>query len=299
MKKKLHSFLITITLLFCAHVFSNPEISAVSVSNITPNSVRINFSINAQNSTTYAFVQINTTPTMSGSYPPNGPFNGTTPVASFQDITNLIPNTLYYYAIDAYNASSQAAVTITGTFTTGGTVPSTTNAVVSNITSTSAQIDFEVNTFGIQSTIAVDYGLSPTFFNSYYGIANTATNTPTPFSFNFTDLTPNTTYFYSVGGYSPTLVGNRILGSFTTSVLSNSDYEQKLNFSFYPNPASDYFTIEMENKLKSIELYSLQGQKVLDSTSKHIDVSNLSKGIYMVRITDENNAIATQKLLIK
>jgi Secretion system C-terminal sorting domain len=299
MKKNLHSFLITIILLFCLQAFSNPVISAVSVSNITPTSAKINFSVNAQNSTTYAFVQINTTPIMSGSYPPNGPFNGTTPVASFQDVTNLIPNTLYYYAIDAYDASSQAAATVLGTFTTGGTVPSTTNAVVSNITTTSAQIDFEVNTFDIQSSIVVDYGLSPTFFYSYNGVANTSTNTPTPFSFNFTGLSPNTTYYYSVGAYSPTLTGNRILGSFTTSVLSNSDHEQKLNFSLYPNPASDYFTIEMENEVQSVEIYTIHGQKVLTSNDKNVNVSTLSKGMYLARIEDVTNSVATKKLIIK
>lgn len=298
MKKNLHSFLITITLFFCAQAFSTPVISAVSVSNITPTSARINFSVNAQNSTTNAFVQFNTTPTMNN-FNQVGPINGNTPTPLYYDIINLTPNTLYYYAIDAYDASSQAAVTVTGTFTTGGTVPSTTNAVVSNITSTSAQIDFEVNTFGIQSSIVVDYGLSPSFFYSYNSVANTFTNTPTSFSFNFTSLTPNTTYYYSVGSYSPTLTGNRILGSFTTSVLSNSDHEQKLNFSLYPNPATDNFTIEMENEVKSVEIYSLQGQKVLASASKSINVSDVSSGIYLVRIEDQNHAVATQKLIIE
>ena len=299
MKKKLHSFLITVTLLLSVQAFSNPIISAVSVTNITATSVRLNFSVNPQNSTSNAFVQYNTTPTMSGSFLPIGPINGNTPVALFQDITSLIPNTLYYYAIDVYDSNSQAALTMTGSFTTGGTPPSSTNAIISNITNTSAQIDFQVNTFGIQSSIVVDYGLSPTFFNSFYGIANTSTNTPTTFSFNFTNLTPNTTYYYSVGGYSPTLVGNRILGSFTTSVLSNSEHQQKRKSILHPNPASDYFTIEMENELESVEIYSLQGQKVLVSDTKNINVSNLSKGIYLVFIEDSSNAVASQKLIIK
>jgi Secretion system C-terminal sorting domain len=299
MKTKLHSIFFALFLSFCMQGFSAPIISNVSVSNITATTARINFSVNAQNSSTYAFIQINTTPTMSGSYPPNGPFNGSTPVSSFQDVTNLIPNTLYYYAIDAYDASSQAAVTITGTFTSGGTPPNTTNAVISNITTTSAQIDFQVNTFGIQSQIEIAFGLSPTFYNSYFYIANTTTNSPTPFTYNFTSLTPNTTYYYSAGAYSSTLVGNRILGSFTTSVLSNSTYEQKVNFSLYPNPASDNVTIKMENEAKSIEIYSLQGQKVLTSSNKNVNVSSLSKGIYMVRVEDENNNIATQKLLVE
>ena len=298
MKTKLHLFFFTLFLTFCIQGFSAPIISNVSVSNITATSARINFSVNAQNSTSNAFVQYNTTPTMSTFYQV-GPINGNTPTPLYYDITSLIPNTLYYYAIDAYDASSQAAVTITGTFTTGGTPPSTTNAVVSNITTTSAQIDFSVNTFGIQSSIVVDYGLSPTSFTSYNWVANTSTNTPTPFSFNFTSLTPNTTYYYSVGGYSPTLVGNRILGSFTTSALGLTDNEQKAKFNLYPNPTTDNFSIEMDNEVKSIDIYSLQGQKVLSSNSKEVNVSNLSKGIYLVQIEDENNKISTQKLIVK
>ena len=55
----------------------------------------------------------------------------------------------------------------------------------------------------------------------------------------------------------------------------------------------------MENEVKSIEIYSIQGQKVLTASSKEINVSNLSKGMYLVRIEDQNNAIATQKLIVK
>jgi hypothetical protein len=298
MRTKLHSLFLTLFLTFCIFGFSAPIISNVSVSNITTTTARINFSVNAQNSTTNAFVQYNTTPTMTSFYQ-IGPINGNTPTPQFYDITNLIPNTLYYYAIDAYNAANQAAVTITGSFTTGGTPPSTSNAVVSNITTTSAQIDFQVNTFGIQSSITVDYGLSPTLFNSYNWVANTTTNTPTPFTFNFTSLTPNTTYYYSVGGYSPTLDGNRILGSFTTSALGLEDNEQKAKFNLYPNPATDNFTIEIEYEVKSVEIYSLQGHKVMSSTAKNINISNLSKGIYLFQIEDKNNIRSTQKLIVK
>jgi hypothetical protein len=37
----------------------------------------------------------------------------------------------------------------------------------------------------------------------------------------------------------------------------------------------------------------------MSATSKNVNVSNLSKGMYLVRIEDENNAVATQKLIIK
>jgi hypothetical protein len=71
------------------------------------------------------------------------------------------------------------------------------------------------------------------------------------------------------------------------------------NFKISPNPATDNFTIEMENEVKSVEIYSLQGHKVMTASSKEINVSILSKGIYLIRIEDSNNAIATQKLIIK
>ena len=67
----------------------------------------------------------------------------------------------------------------------------------------------------------------------------------------------------------------------------------------YPNPTSDNFTIEMENEVKSVEIYSLLGQKILTATSKNINISNVSKGVYLVRIEDSNNAVSTQKLIIE
>ena len=85
-----------------------------------------------------------------------------------------------------------------------------------------------------------------------------------------------------------------------TALLSSQNFNSNnLKATIYPNPTSDNFTIEMENDVKSVEIYSIQGQKVLTCNSKNINVSSLSKGIYMVRIEDKNNAIATQKLILE
>lgn len=84
------------------------------------------------------------------------------------------------------------------------------------------------------------------------------------------------------------------------STLSSQNFNMKsLKASIYPNPTSNNFTIEMENDVKSIEIYSLQGQKVLTTTNKNVNVSNLSKGIYLIRIEDVDNAVATQKLIVE
>lgn len=87
---------------------------------------------------------------------------------------------------------------------------------------------------------------------------------------------------------------------YTNNTLATENFNsQNLQATIYPNPATDNFTIEMANEVKSVEIYSLQGQKVLTTNSKEIKVSNLPKGIYLVRIEDSNNAISTQKLIVK
>lgn len=80
--------------------------------------------------------------------------------------------------------------------------------------------------------------------------------------------------------------------------LSNKDFQtNNLKASIFPNPTQNNFNIEMENDLKSVEIYSLLGTKVLTAKNKNVNVSNLSKGTYMVRVQDKNGNIATQKLV--
>lgn len=83
------------------------------------------------------------------------------------------------------------------------------------------------------------------------------------------------------------------------AALSKEEFNTNLEFSLYPNPAKNNINIDLETEIKSIEIYSLQGQKVLSTQSKQVDVSNLSNGIYMVRVEDIDGAVSTQKLIKK
>jgi hypothetical protein len=86
----------------------------------------------------------------------------------------------------------------------------------------------------------------------------------------------------------------------TNTILTTESFQTNiLKPILYPNPTSTYFVIETENELKSVEIYSLLGQKVLTSTSRTVSVSSLCKGIYMVRVEDINNAASTQKLIVE
>ena len=84
----------------------------------------------------------------------------------------------------------------------------------------------------------------------------------------------------------------------TNQTLGREDFNAgNLQFKLYPNPANDFISIELENEIKLVEIYSLQGQKVLSSNQKQVYISTLSKGIYMMRVEDENGVTATQKLI--
>lgn len=100
--------------------------------------------------------------------------------------------------------------------------------------------------------------------------------------------------------YNRVLSDSEISNLYTNNTLSSSDFSQNnLEVALYPNPVRDFINIEIENDIQSIEIYNIQGQKVLTSNQKQINVSDLAAGMYMVRIQDTDNNIATKKVVIK
>ena len=53
--------------------------------------------------------------------------------------------------------------------------------------------------------------------------------------------------------------------------------------SIYPNPAQHIINIKYAG-LKEVWIYSVLGEKVLSSKEQKIDISQLKKGIYIVKI---------------
>ena len=87
------------------------------------------------------------------------------------------------------------------------------------------------------------------------------------------------------------------LGTVTTTGTSlNTDSFSSTSFSVYPNPVQNTLTIQLEDTLKKAEIYTLLGKKVLESTSKEINTSNLAQGMYVLKVaTDGKTAI--QKII--
>lgn len=88
------------------------------------------------------------------------------------------------------------------------------------------------------------------------------------------------------------------------SVSNNSIPQNIENLSIYPNPVSNgktfiYITSKL-NLTKSIEFYDVLGKLIFSTvlTGKELNISNLSKGVYVLKIT-ESNISETRKLVIK
>lgn len=64
---------------------------------------------------------------------------------------------------------------------------------------------------------------------------------------------------------------------------------KQFNFSFAPNPTKNIVRLSAVNKIESVELFNLLGQKMLhkelNSNNETLDISNLVKGIYIMNVT--------------
>lgn len=100
--------------------------------------------------------------------------------------------------------------------------------------------------------------------------------------------------------YNYALSDAEVTNLFNNNTLTSQNFNQNnLEVTLYPNPANDVLNVEMTNEVQLVEIYNIQGQKVVTSNQKQINVSDLSSGMYMVKVQDSENAIATKKVIIK
>ena len=70
------------------------------------------------------------------------------------------------------------------------------------------------------------------------------------------------------------------------------------NFVVYPVPADKEVTIEAEGFQKA-EVYSVTGQKLMESLSEKMNVSSLSQGVYLLKVYDREGNSQTQRIIVK
>ena len=98
--------------------------------------------------------------------------------------------------------------------------------------------------------------------------------------------------------YNYVLNTTEISNLYTNNMLTSENFNtNNLEVGLYPNPVNDILNIDTKEEVLSVEVFALQGQKVMFSKENKINVSQLPAGIYLVRIQDVNNNIATKKII--
>jgi Flp pilus assembly pilin Flp len=83
------------------------------------------------------------------------------------------------------------------------------------------------------------------------------------------------------------------------TVLSSDDFVSS-QFELFPNPISNEFTIKLKDgsQLEKAIIYNQLGQFIKEETKYKINVSSLSKGLYLIKIKT-NKGIATKKIIVE
>lgn len=80
--------------------------------------------------------------------------------------------------------------------------------------------------------------------------------------------------------------------------LHNENFDLNKSFSIYPNPFSDTINIESTIDFKIIDIYTALGEKVFsESFQNKINPSNLSSGIYFIKLINTTGNTITMKII--
>ena len=117
-----------------------------------------------------------------------------------------------------------------------------------------------------------------------------------------TSQTPGSTLYIGVWKYgtvAPSLTSKDFVISAYDASLGNNSFDNA-NFSYYPNPVKNTLNLSYNQEISNVEVFNLLGQKVIsnviNANAAQIDLSNLSKGAYMVKVTS-NNQLKTIKVI--
>jgi hypothetical protein len=85
------------------------------------------------------------------------------------------------------------------------------------------------------------------------------------------------------------------------NTLSTNDFGYTNNtISLYPNPAQEVLNISSSNSIVKIEVYDLLGKKVASNINASVvNVATLGKGVYIVKVVQENGTVVAKQFIKK
>jgi hypothetical protein len=79
--------------------------------------------------------------------------------------------------------------------------------------------------------------------------------------------------------------------------------EQPPQLAIFPNPATEYITINNEESVRSLVVFNMASRKMrtfdIQSKGERYDIGDLPNGLYIVQMIGKNNKILTTQRLTK
>jgi hypothetical protein len=106
----------------------------------------------------------------------------------------------------------------------------------------------------------------------------------------------NTAYIFF--DYNPAVITNTTLNTFVTNIPVAVPILETLKTEAFPNPATDYIYISLPENTRYVEVFnsngSLMQQMVPQKQVAEINVKDLPKGIYVVKLHSSKGVITTR-----
>ncbi len=213
------------------------------------------------------------------------------------DLTDLLPNTTYYWWVASNCVTSQSAWAYGGSFTTAATACNEPTQLFTDPESSTL-----VNIAWTAPTPAPSNGYIYTYSTVNDPFSPNAITGQTTETFAvLNNLTPNTTYYFWVQSNCGANRSDRASGgSFTTQTLSSGSFAKK-NVKLYPNPVNDILNLSFDNEITTVTIYNLVGQEVItkavNSNETSIEVAGLAAGTYLVKLTTPEGITLDTKMI--
>jgi hypothetical protein len=211
-------------------------------------------------------------------------FTAISPICAGETLA-LLPTTSTNGISGIWSPALNNLATTTYTFTLSANQCATTQSLTIQVNQIASPSGLINQTFNENSTI-VDIVISPSNSIWYASLSDAlANNNPLPSS---TILTNNTTYF-AVNDDGQCRSQPFAVTVDTTLGISSLNKEY---LKIYPNPVTSVLQISYNNTINSVEIYSVLGQllisKRMNAFTITIDMSNLARALYLVKINSQN-----------
>lgn len=109
---------------------------------------------------------------------------------------------------------------------------------------------------------------------------------------------PQSMVVYNNHLYIAEMGANRVV-KLDISSLSTENIDDRFSVTIAPNPAQNVLSVQTQKPIKDVYICDLLGKrmKVVLSDTNSVDVSNLAKGMYIIKLIEENNRTFSAKFI--